>query len=62
LSALLGRRCLLPAFDLANDLEAVLKLMQKYSDIGPRYQSGLPIAFAMFAVAQTHVHARGTRS
>jgi uncharacterized protein len=33
LSALLRRRSVLAAFDLAKDLEAVLKLMQKYSDV-----------------------------
>jgi uncharacterized protein len=33
LGALLHRRCLLSAFDLAEYLEAVLKLMQKYSDV-----------------------------
>ena len=33
LNALLRRRCVLSAFDLAKDLEAVLKLMQKYSDV-----------------------------
>jgi predicted nucleic acid-binding protein len=33
LSALLHRRCVLSAFDLAEELEAVLKLMQKYSDV-----------------------------
>ena len=32
LSALLRRRSVLAAFDLAKDLDAVLKLMQKYSD------------------------------
>ena len=33
LSALLRRRSVLAAFDLAKDMEAVLKLMQKYSDV-----------------------------
>ena len=33
LSALLRRRSVLVAFDLAKDLDAVLKLMQKYSDV-----------------------------
>jgi predicted nucleic acid-binding protein len=33
LSALLRRRSVLAAFDLANDLDTVLKLMQKYSDV-----------------------------
>ena len=33
LSALLRRRSVLVAFDLANNLEPVLKLMQKYSDV-----------------------------
>jgi predicted nucleic acid-binding protein len=33
LSALLRRRSVLVAFDLAKDLEPVLKLMQKYSDV-----------------------------
>ena len=33
LSALLRRRSVLAAFDLAKDLEAVLKLMQEYSDV-----------------------------
>jgi len=33
LSALLRRRSVLAAFDLAKDLDAVLKLMQKYSDV-----------------------------
>ena len=33
LSTLLRRRCLLVAFELANDLEPVLKLMQKYTDV-----------------------------
>ena len=33
LSALLRRRSLLVAFDLAKHLEPVLKLMQKYSDV-----------------------------
>jgi len=33
LSALLRRGSLLVAFDLANNLEPVLKLMQKYSDV-----------------------------
>jgi uncharacterized protein len=33
LSALLRRRAVLVAFDLANDLEAVLKLMQKYAQV-----------------------------
>jgi predicted nucleic acid-binding protein len=33
LGALLRRRSVLAAFDLAKDLEAVLKLMQKYSDV-----------------------------
>jgi uncharacterized protein len=33
LSALLRRRPVLVAFDLANDLEAVLKLMQKYAQV-----------------------------
>src|SRR5439155_95109 len=33
LSTLLRRRSLLVAFELANDLEPVLKLMQKYTDV-----------------------------
>ena len=33
LSTLLRRRCLLVAFELANNLEPVLKLMQKYTDL-----------------------------
>ena len=33
LSALLRRRSVLVAFDLARDLDAVLKLMHKYSDV-----------------------------
>src|SRR2546430_4822857 len=33
LSALLRRRSVLVAFDLAQDLDSVLKLMQKYEDI-----------------------------
>jgi len=33
LAALLRRRALLPEFDLGQDLERVLKLMQKYADI-----------------------------
>ena len=33
LTALLRRRSVLVAFDLASDLEPVLKLMQKYSDV-----------------------------
>ena len=33
LSALLRRSSLLVAFELANDLEPVLKLMQKYADV-----------------------------
>jgi predicted nucleic acid-binding protein len=33
LSALLRRRSVLAAFDLTKDMEAVLKLMQKYSDV-----------------------------
>lgn len=33
LGELLRRRCVLVAFDLAQDLEPVLKLMQKYSDV-----------------------------
>ena len=33
LCALLHRRSVLAAFDLARDLEAVLKLMQKYSNV-----------------------------
>lgn len=33
LSALLRRRSVLVAFDLASDLEPVLKLMQKYKDV-----------------------------
>jgi hypothetical protein len=33
LSALLRRRSVLVAFDLAKDLDTVLKLMQKYSDV-----------------------------
>jgi predicted nucleic acid-binding protein len=33
LSALLRRRTLLAAFDLDNDVESVLKLLQKYSDV-----------------------------
>jgi predicted nucleic acid-binding protein len=33
LSALLRRRSVLAAFDLAEDLESVLKLVQKYSDV-----------------------------
>ena len=33
LSALLWRRSVLVAFDLANNLEPVLRLMQKYSDV-----------------------------
>lgn len=33
LNALLRRRCVLAAFDLAKELDAVLKLMQKYADV-----------------------------
>ena len=33
LSALLGRRAVIAVFDLDNDVEAVVKLMQKYSDV-----------------------------
>jgi predicted nucleic acid-binding protein len=33
LGALLRRRALLPAFDLDNDLESVLKLLQKYANV-----------------------------
>ena len=33
LSALLRRRALIAAFDLDNDLESVLKLLQKYADV-----------------------------
>jgi predicted nucleic acid-binding protein len=33
LAALLRRGALVPAFDLANDLDRVLKLMQKYADV-----------------------------
>jgi predicted nucleic acid-binding protein len=33
LSALLRRRALVVVFDIANDLEPVLKLMQKYADL-----------------------------
>ena len=33
LSALLRRRAVVVAFDLGNDLESVLKLMQKYTDV-----------------------------
>ncbi|MGH9197593.1 MAG: type II toxin-antitoxin system VapC family toxin [Acidimicrobiia bacterium] len=33
LSALLRRRALLAAFDLDNDVESVLKLLQKYADL-----------------------------
>jgi predicted nucleic acid-binding protein len=33
LSALLGRRSVVVAFDLARDLEAVLRLMQKYANL-----------------------------
>lgn len=33
LAALLQRQAVVSAFDLANDLEAVLKLMQKYVDV-----------------------------
>jgi predicted nucleic acid-binding protein len=33
LAALLRRRAVLPAFDLGQDLERVLKLMQKYADV-----------------------------
>ena len=33
LSALLRRRSVLVAFDLAKDMDTVLKLMQKYSDV-----------------------------
>jgi uncharacterized protein len=33
LGALLTRRCVRVAFTLANDLQAVLKLMHKYSDV-----------------------------
>jgi predicted nucleic acid-binding protein len=33
LSALLRRRALLTAFDLDNDVESVLKLLQKYGDV-----------------------------
>ena len=32
-SALLRRRALIAAFDLDNDLESVLKLLQKYADV-----------------------------
>ena len=33
LSALLRRKALLPAFNIASDLDPVLKLMQKYADL-----------------------------
>ena len=33
LSALLRRRALIAAFDLDNDVESVLKLLQKYADV-----------------------------
>jgi len=33
LSALLRRRALIAAFDLDNDMESVLKLLQKYADV-----------------------------
>jgi predicted nucleic acid-binding protein len=33
LSALLERGALIPAFDLANDLEAVLRLLRKYENV-----------------------------
>jgi predicted nucleic acid-binding protein len=33
LSALLRRRAVLAAFDLDNDIESILKLLQKYADI-----------------------------
>ncbi len=33
LSALLQRRAVLPAFDLENDFESVLKLLRKYADV-----------------------------
>jgi len=33
LSALLRRRAVIAAFDLDNDLESVLKLLQKYADV-----------------------------
>jgi len=33
LAALLRRGAVVPAFDLANDLDRVLKLMQKYADV-----------------------------
>ena len=33
LSALLRRRALITAFDLDNDVESVLKLLQKYADV-----------------------------
>ncbi len=33
LSALLGRRAVIAVFDLDNEVEAVVKLMQKYSDV-----------------------------
>ena len=33
LSALLRRRALVAAFDLDNDVESVLKLLQKYADV-----------------------------
>ena len=36
LGALLGRRAVIAAFDLDNDVESVLKLLQKYSDVPMR--------------------------
>jgi uncharacterized protein len=33
LSALLQRRVVLPTFDLSDDLESVMKLLQKYADV-----------------------------